>query len=117
MLLVRLSVVLVAFLGFATLVNAQGFGNIVGTVKDPSGAVIPGAKVTATEAGKGFARSAVTDASGYYVIGSLRPADYNLTIEATGFHTYDQKGVTLLADQTLTANAQMQVGSFLNPSR
>src|SRR4029078_2876455 len=81
------------------------------TVKDPSGAVIPGAKVTATESGKGFARTAQTDGGGYYVIGSLRPADYNLSVEATGFHTYDQKGVTLLADQTLTANAQMQVGA------
>jgi hypothetical protein len=111
LLLVRLSLALIAFLGFANAVHAQGFGSIVGTVKDPSGAVIPNAKVTATEVGKNFSRSAVTDASGYYVIGSLRPAAYNLTIAATGFHTYDQKGVTLLADQTLTANAQMQVGA------
>lgn len=103
----RVSFILCALLCSNSVVHGQGFGSIVGTVKDPSGAVISNAKVTAIEAGKGFARSATTDASGYYVIGSLRPAEYNLTIEATGFHTYDQKGVTLLADQVLTANAQM----------
>jgi len=103
--------VLFCFAALAQVANAQGFGSIVGTVKDPSGAVIADAKVTATEVGKNLSRSAVTDASGYYVISSLRPAEYNLTVEATGFHTFDQKGVTLLADQTLTANAQMQVGA------
>src|SRR4029077_5584560 len=58
-----------------------------------------------------FSRSAMTDASGYYVIGSLRPPEYKPTGGAAGVYTYDQKGVTLLADQTLTANAQMQVGA------
>jgi hypothetical protein len=95
---------------FSGLVHAQGFGKIVGTVTDPSGAVIAGARVTATEVGKGFSRTATTDSSGYYVLDSLRPAQYDLNLEAAGFHAFDQKGVTLLADQTLTANVNMQVG-------
>src|SRR6266513_1485721 len=103
--------ILFCMVAFAGSVHAQGFGKIVGNVLDPSGAVIPNAKVTATEAGKGFSRTAATDSSGYYVLDSLRPAQYNLTVEATGFHTFDQKGVTLLADQTLTANVNMQVGA------
>ena len=102
---------LFCMVAFSGSVHAQGFGKIVGNVIDPSGAVIPNAKVTATEAGKGFSRTATTDSSGYYVLDSLRPAQYNLTVEATGFHTFDQKGVTLLADQTLTANVNMQVGA------
>ena len=110
-LVARVGVALMCLLAFIGVAHGQGFGSIVGTVKDPSGAVIANAKVTATEAGKGFSRSATTDATGYYVIGSLRPAQYNLTFEAAGFHTYDQKGVTLLADQTLTSNAEMQVGA------
>src|SRR5215510_1095493 len=104
--------ILLFTLAFSNTTHAQGFGKIVGTVKDPSGAVIPNATVTAKEAGKGFSRTANTDSSGYYVLDSLRPAQYDLSIEATGFHTYDQKGVTLLADQTLTANATMQVGAL-----
>src|SRR5438552_15870524 len=91
--------------------RAQGFGKIVGTVSDPSGAVIPNAKLTATEAGKGFSRTASTDSDGYFVLDSLRPAQYDLTIEATGFHTFVQKAVTLLTDQTLTLNVNLQVGS------
>jgi hypothetical protein len=96
---------------FASLAQAQGLGSIVGTIKDANGAVIANAKVTATEAGKGFSRTAQSDESGYYVLGSLRPTVYNITVEASGFHNYDQKGITLLADQTLTANVQMQVGA------
>src|ERR1700752_1162933 len=109
--LVQLSFALLTIALTATIVHAQGFGSIVGTVKDSSGALIANAKVTATESGKNLSRSSVTDSSGYFVIGSLRPSDYNLTVEATGFHTYEQKVLTLLADQTLTANITMQVGT------
>src|SRR5262245_57794439 len=107
-----LGLILLVTVAFCNAAHAQGFGKIVGTVKDPSGAVIPNATVTVKESGKGFSRTANTDSSGYYVLDSLRPAQYDLSIEATGFHTFDQKGVTLLADQTLTANATMQVGAL-----
>src|SRR5882762_6984431 len=92
-------------------VHAQGMGKIVGTVQDPSGATIANASVTVTEVGKGFTRTATTDSSGFYVLNSLPPAQYDLSVESSGFHTFDQKGVTLLADQTLTLNVSMQVGA------
>ncbi len=110
--LAQLGSSLLVIIAFAAMAHAQGLGSIVGTVKDPSGAVIANAKVTATEAGKGFARSAMTDTSGYYVISSLRPTNYNLSVEAAGFHTFEQKDLTLLADQVLTANVNMQVGAL-----
>src|SRR5437667_11252882 len=103
--------IVLCILALSAPTRAQGFGKIVGTVSDPSGAVIPNAKVTAIEAGKGFSRTASTDADGYYVLDSLRPTEYDLTIEATGFHTFVQKAVTLLTDQTLTLNVYMQVGT------
>src|SRR5207253_6568139 len=103
--------IVLSILALSAPARAQGFGRIVGTVSDTSGAVIPNAKVTATEAGKGFSRTAGTDPSGYYVLDSLRPAQYDVSIEATGFHTFDQKGVTLLTDQTLTLNVNLQVGT------
>lgn len=108
----QIGLALLCILFVSGLAHGQGLGSIVGTVKDPSGAVIPNAKVTATEIGKGFSRTAMTDSSGYYVLGSLRPSDYNLSVEANGFHNFEQKGVTLLADQTLTANVNMQVGAL-----
>ena len=76
-LVARVGVALMCLLAFIGVAHGQGLGSIVGTVKDPSGAVIANAKVTATEAGKGFSRSATTDSSGYFVLGSLRPAEYN----------------------------------------
>src|SRR5438094_2581483 len=96
--------IVLCMLALSAPARAQGFGKIVGTVSDPSGAVIPNAKLTATEAGKGFSRTASTDSDGYFVLDSLRPAQYDLTIEATGFHTFVQKAVNLLTDQTLTLN-------------
>src|SRR5215467_12244334 len=90
-------------------VESQGLGSLVGTVTDPAGAVIPNAKVTATEVGTGFSRTATTDSEGRYVLASLRPAQYDITVAAAGFTTFAQKGVTLLANQTLTVNVTAQV--------
>ena len=90
--------------------QGQGFGKIVGNVTDPSGAVIVDAKVTVIQVGRGLTRTATTDSSGHYTLDSLRPSEYEMTVEASGFNTYGQKSVTLLADQTLTANVSLQVG-------
>src|SRR4030095_15801610 len=55
-------------------VFAQGLGRIAGTVVDPSGALVPGVKITATEVGTKLSRSALSDEHGLFVIPSLRPA-------------------------------------------
>lgn len=61
------------FLSLSGLAFSQGFGTIVGTVTDPTGALVAGAKVTATEAATGVARAAQTNASGGYVIPGSGP--------------------------------------------
>ena len=61
---------------------------VVGTVTDPSGAVIAKAKVTLTNASNGFAYTAITNSSGEYVVPNLAPANYTLKVEAEGFKTY-----------------------------
>jgi hypothetical protein len=88
----------------------QGSGSIVGTVTDPSGAVVPGATVTATDINTGVSRTATTNQQGAYTMSAMRPAQYKVTVEAPAFRTYSQTGVTLLADQTLSVNAQLVVG-------
>jgi hypothetical protein len=108
---VAMSLGLFCLFAFSGTAYAQGFGSIVGNVTDPSGSVIVNARVTVTERGTGFARTAVTDAEGHYVLTSLRPAQYDLSIEAAGFRTFSQKGLTLLADQALTVNVTAQVGT------
>src|SRR5882724_11080088 len=90
--------------------HAQGFGSIAGRVTDPSGAAVASARVVATQEGTAFSRTAVTDTEGLYVIPSLRPATYNLTVEAAGFSPTKDNGINLLADQTLTVNVSVKLG-------
>src|SRR5215470_12231768 len=65
---------------------SQGFATIVGTITDPSGGLVQGAKVTAVEEGTTASREALTNASGAFVIPALRPTTYTLTVEAAGFN-------------------------------
>jgi Carboxypeptidase regulatory-like domain len=85
-------------------------GGISGTVTDPSGAVVPGAEVTVTDAGTGQSRSAITNPQGHYVIPALRPGDYSLRVDAPGFRKYSQSGIVLRADQRVTVNVALLVG-------
>ncbi len=82
----------------------------MGTVSDPSGAVVPSARVTVTEVGTGLSRSVTANQQGYYVLPSLRPANYDLTVAAMGFRRFTQAGITLLADQTATVNVKLELG-------
>jgi len=104
-----LATALFALLIAPVLSRAQGLGSIAGTITDPSGAAVASAKITAKEEGTGFAREAMTDEHGYYVIPSLRPATYSVSVEVRGFSTAKQE-VTLLADQSLTLNVQLKLG-------
>ena len=89
----------------------QGLGKITGYVADPSGALVPSATVTATEVETGALRTAVSSDSGYYVLNSLRPTRYTLTITAPGFRRFTENGIARLADQSATINAKLEVGS------
>jgi hypothetical protein len=95
----------------AATLHAQGYGTISGTVNDPSGAVVPGATVTATQTLSGTVMTAVTGKDGRYVFPTLLPAPYALTITATGFETYKRSGIVLEADQALTVNLTLKVGA------
>jgi hypothetical protein len=73
---------------------------IVGTVVDPQGAVVPAAKVTATNQGTGISRTATTTSSGNYVIPNLAPGTYTVKVSAKGFSEGSVKDITVnLGDQ------------------
>ncbi|MDR3792991.1 MAG: carboxypeptidase regulatory-like domain-containing protein [Terracidiphilus sp.] len=105
-----LMAVLVVLLA-APAVRAQGLGRIVGTVTDPSGAAIPGAKVVATQAGTGVATETVSNSTGGYVFPVLPPTTYNISVSAVGFAPATQKGVLLQADQAVTVSIALKVGA------
>src|SRR5262252_2891192 len=105
--------VMLAISASATIVaaHAQDLGAITGSITDPSGAAIPKAKVTATESETSFSRTITSDDTGHYTLPSLRPTDYTLTVEATGFERYVQTKIGLVADQTATIDVQLRIGS------
>src|SRR5580765_6950953 len=86
---------------------------IAGTVKDPSGAVLPGVVVeAASPALIEKVRSAVTDGTGQYRIEDLRPGAYIVTFTLQGFSTSRREGVELSGSFTATINADLKVGAL-----
>jgi len=84
---------------------------INGSVTDPSGAVVAGATITATEVDTSLARTTVSNQDGLYVISGLRPTRYTLSIEGNGFRQVTQSGIVLEANDTVTINVKLEVGA------
>src|SRR5215469_6360470 len=74
-------------------------GSIVGTVTDPSGAVVSGAKVSVKNRGTGQVTSTTTTSAGTYASGALSPGEYQVRIEAQGFKS-TELGVTVQVNTT-----------------
>ncbi|MGH9454682.1 MAG: carboxypeptidase regulatory-like domain-containing protein, partial [Terriglobia bacterium] len=84
--------------------------SIVGTVTDTSGSVIPGARITVENPGKGFTRSLVTNSAGAYVAAAVPIGQYVVSAEAPGFRKLVHSGIVLQVDATLRVNLQLEVG-------
>jgi hypothetical protein len=94
----------------AATASAQGYGTITGVVTDPTGAVVPGAKVTALRVGTGETVTTTTSKEGLFVFPSLRPARYEIAAASAGFSVFTQTGIVLQADAALTVNIVLRVG-------
>src|ERR1022692_4163949 len=70
-------------------------GKIVGSVLDPSGAPIAGAKVTVINEGTAESRTAITDETGTFTFPILAVGNYTIKAESAGFEGYEQKGLVL----------------------
>lgn len=111
----RFSGLLLAFAGlllFSFPLLAQttiSTGSIVGTVTDPSGAVVSGAKVSIANAATGQEINTKTNASGAYSSGAIVPGSYTVKVSAKGFSTVSMP-VTVQVGNTSTANAKLAVG-------
>ena len=104
------TVVLIALLlGAPRSISAQASGTISGTVRDNSGAVVPTAKVIATNEGTNLSRTVVSDGEGQYVIPVLPVGAYRVRAEKEGFAPFVQTGVTLEANATVQVDAAMQI--------
>ena len=104
-----LAIVLVSALG-PTMSWAQGTAQISGSVKDQTGAVLPGVDVTATQTATGAKRAAVTDETGSYNLTNLPIGPYILEVALPGFKTYVQSGILLQVGTNPVINAILEVG-------
>ncbi len=83
-----------------------------GSVLDPSGSAVNGAKVTLTSTEIGFSRTYSTKDTGLYTFTFLPPAVYTLEVEVSGFKHYKQEGITLAAGQAAEQQVQLTVGAI-----
>jgi hypothetical protein len=86
-------------------------GDILGTITDPTGAMIPNAKITVTNVGTGAAHTTVSSSSGEYVVPALRNGQYSIRVEATGFTASVVTNVRLEAGSRLRQDLKLQVGN------
>jgi hypothetical protein len=82
-----------------------------GVVTDPTGAVIPGATVTATDALRNLKYPAATDQAGRYMITRLQPSTYQLQVESPGFETAVVSDFVLQVAQQATIDVQLRIGT------
>ena len=102
---------LVFFAGMAAFGQA-GRGSISGTVTDPGGAVIVGAKVVLLDHATGATQHSVTNAAGLYSFISLNPGVYQVTASQTGFASVARDKVTVSIDQVTAVNITLRIGAI-----
>jgi carboxypeptidase family protein len=102
---------------FLTLANlsliafAQTTGQITGTVRDNTGAVVSGAQVTIRDTAKGVDRQTTSNTDGEYLVSGLSASSYDITVAAPGFKTFQAKGVKLDVGQKYRVDVPLAVGA------
>src|SRR5487761_1609773 len=95
--------------------HAQVSGaTLTGAVTDPSGAVIPNAKVLIKNVATGITRSVAANSAGFYTAPNLLAGHYSVTISASGFSTEVQSGIVLTVGASQILNVSLQVGKVTN---
>jgi len=106
--LATLGILLAFHVGLSAQTTAST-GSIQGTITDPSGAVVGGAKVIINNKSNGRLITVTTTSAGAYTSGALTPGDYTIRVEASGFKTTEIP-VTVQVGVTASGNARLQVG-------
>jgi hypothetical protein len=111
----RFSLVLAvaALLSLATGLHAQvTTGTILGTVRDPQGAAVPGASVTLADQNKGTSQTVTTDSQGSYIAPFLIPGTYEVSVEIAGFRKHVRRGVVLQVNQRARVDVALELGGL-----
>lgn len=101
-----------AALGCAAAYSQNTSQQVSGFVRDSSGGMIVGAKVTLRQPATNFARAADANESGFYIISNIPIGEFELSAEANGFKKHVQTGLTITVNSKVGNDIQMQVGSL-----
>src|SRR5215469_6790630 len=108
---IALALLSLALLFCAPVLNAQtSKGILVGVVRDPTGAVLPGAEVTIVNQDTSETRKTTTDSAGAYRVDAINPGTYEVDVTAQGFTAFHSRGNIVNPSVVNTANAQLAVG-------
>src|SRR5438270_4358022 len=110
-LFIRTTVFAACAVFLATAAHAQFKASIQGTVMDPQGTAVPGAKVTITNQDTGVVRETVASAEGFYRISELPPGRYTVTVEGAGFKKSSSKDVSVEAEHMRGIDNKHYVGN------
>jgi hypothetical protein len=104
------AVVLVALAGAGPAAAQITRGAISGTIRDATGAVVPGASVTVTNMDTNIGRSAVTNTVGFYRVPALDPGRYAVLTELVGFSRVESRDIAVRTATEVTLNVELKVG-------
>lgn len=108
----RLGITLLVLLALPLLAHGQSSeGTVLGSVTDPSGAVMPNVNITVTNALTGSVKTLTTNDDGQYVVPNLAIGKYDVRAEAAGFKAQESKGITLNVNDRTRVDFQMTVGA------
>jgi Carboxypeptidase regulatory-like domain len=109
-LIVHVALLVVSTIFFSNLAHGQFRGSLRGTVSDPQGAVIPGAKVTLVNTDTNSTLVSTSDDNGIYIFNGLAPAPYRLTVERDGFKKRVLEQVRIIPEQLNSLDMQLELG-------
>ena len=102
----------VSMLMFSAIVWGQATAQIAGTVRDESGAVIPGTEIKVTQTATGASRTTTSNEEGQYIFPTLPLGPYVLEATRAGFTSYMQTGIVLQVDSRLNIDIPLKLGSI-----
>jgi len=105
-----LSLLVAVLLWGSAIAWASITGSISGIVTDPSGSVVPGASVTATNTATRVQAIVNTDGAGFYSFPNLPVGDYDVDVKQTGFKTYHKSGIHIDANSVIRADVKLEIG-------
>src|SRR4051812_19379398 len=95
----------------ASLLAQAGSGELTGEVRDPSGALVPAARVSVTQNDTNQTFTSATSNAGIYFFPSLKPGSYALTIDVSGFKHFLRQNIRITTAERLRVDVALELGS------